>query len=594
MDNMSIENFFNDINLNRKDYIYFLFLILFGILLTVHIIKFNQLRGAFNSDIYIYLSNALNLAGMNYNNLSDPYWMFCGPLICYLTSLIFKMGYVNINAIFIVTGFFSILGILGMYTFLKVRFSPILSLTGTLIYSSLSIVLYWFSNGMLDIPAVSMSLWVLIFIIAAVDKNPKYYILASILFILMFYIRFSSAYLILVVLVYMAKKFDILDLIDNLISDRKIFKEKLFSFFYSSDFKWIVYSLILGIILMFYGFHVIWSYGGQLSFLGHATSSITGLSYSPNDPNVIFDRWFYLKNFINYLSCNHIVFNERLTEFFVEPSWFAYLIFSIFGVGIFLKIITILKNRTKINDIYLNRDTYKTNKFGIILVSLFFVLLIITRFSFRYNYLISLFTLLMCFIILLSLHNKLKINNHFAFSVMNLALFLIFLLVFSYMNIKCIRYILPAIPGFIYFVVYALENILDYIEGGFSINGNIFTSKKVNNKLISKLILIVLIILCIVVVCNFTNTVEIAERGNEVIDVCDFIIAYDPNYQSKNIGSCMERYFEWYLNKDLNLTHNVALNESNFTYIIYQKELNEDNYHLIYNTNSYFVYEKNN
>ena len=200
----------------------------------------------------------------------------------------------------------------------------------------------------------------------------------------------------------------------------------------------------------------------------------------------------------------------------------------------------------------------------------------------------------MCFIILLSLHNKLKINNHFAFSVMNLALFLIFLLVFSYMNIKCIRYILPAIPGFIYFVVYALEYIFDYIEGGFSIYGNIFTSKKVNNKLISKLILIVLIILCIVVVCNFTNTVEIAERGNEVIDVCDFIIAYDPNYQSKNIGSCMERYFEWYLNKDLNLTHNVALNESNFTYIIYQKELNEDNYHLIYNTNSYFVYEKNN
>lgn len=590
-----IKKFCNDLNLNKNDYFYFSCLILFGILLSINIIHFNQLRGAFNSDVYVYLLNSLNFAGMNYNNLSDPYWMFCAPLICYLTSLLFKIGYVNINAIFIVTGFFSILGILASYILLKVKFSSLLSFTGAILYSSLSITLFWFSNGMLDVPAVSMMMWVLIFTIAAVDKNPKYYILVCISFVLAFNIRFTSTYIILVVLLYMLKKYDLVDLLDNLISDKTQFKESILTFLYSSDFKWMLYSLILGIILMFYGFFVIWSYGGDLYFLNHASSSISGLHANINDPNVITDRWFYIKNFLNFLSCNHIVFNERMVEFFIEPSWFAYLICSILLGGILLKVINLIKNRNFVKNMFIHRDSYKTKRFEVVLLLLFFVLLIVSRYGFRHNYIIGVFGLFMCFCILLSLSNKFKINNNFfAFSIINLALFSFFLFIFSYMNIKCIRYILPAIPGFIYFVVYALEYIINIFDKGFIVNENLLTSKRdiKYKKFASKLIPIALILICLIVICNYTNTVEIAEKGNDIVEVCDFIVKYDPDYQSKDMASYIDRYFEWYLNKDLRLTTD-SWRESNYTYIIYPMELKDKNYHLIYNSSDILVYEHN-
>ena len=95
------------------------------------------------------------------------------------------------------------------------------------------------------------------------------------------------------------KKFDVIGLIDNLISDRPYFKEQLISFFRSPDFKWILYSSILGAFLLLFGFYVIWSYGAQLSFIGQASNSVVGFKSNFNDPNYITDRWFYFKNFLN-------------------------------------------------------------------------------------------------------------------------------------------------------------------------------------------------------------------------------------------------------------------------------------------------------
>ena len=190
-----LNNFFNDINLNKEDKFYLLFLFCFGIAITYVMIRFHQTRGAFNSDIFRYLPAALDFAGLNYNHISDPSWMFNSPVIFYLTSILFKLGFVSIKSIFLVTGVFGFLGIFGMYVFLKSRFSPILSFTGAILYSSFSLTLFYFANGMLDTSAVAMILWTFIFVIAAANKNYKYYCLVAISFVICRFVRFTTVYI---------------------------------------------------------------------------------------------------------------------------------------------------------------------------------------------------------------------------------------------------------------------------------------------------------------------------------------------------------------------------------------------------------------
>ena len=119
---MNYKSFLNDMNINSEDKYYLLLLLGFSIFLVMFLIDFHLKRGAFNSDIYVYLEGALDLAGINYNHLSSPSWISNSPVIIFLTSLLFRLGYVDYSSIFIVTGFFSMLGIFSMYSFLKIRF----------------------------------------------------------------------------------------------------------------------------------------------------------------------------------------------------------------------------------------------------------------------------------------------------------------------------------------------------------------------------------------------------------------------------------------------------------------------------------------
>ena len=172
---MNINNILKDFNLNKQDLYYILLLCLFSFLITYQMIKFQHIRGAINSDVYAYLATALNFAGLNHAGISSIGYFFTSPVICSLTALIFKLGYVDINAIYIVTGIFGILGIFGMYVLLKSRFSPLLSFFGTILYSSFSLTLLYYSNGLLDVPAVSMIIWTFVFTFAAVDRNRKWF-----------------------------------------------------------------------------------------------------------------------------------------------------------------------------------------------------------------------------------------------------------------------------------------------------------------------------------------------------------------------------------------------------------------------------------
>ena len=598
---MNFKRLFNDINIESTDKFYLVLLLCFSILLTVVLVKFNNTRGAFNPDIYAYLAGALEVSGLNVNGIQGAMWIQNSPVIIFLTSLLFRLGFVDINAIFIVTGVFGILGIMGMYVFLKIRFSPLLSFAGSILFCSLSLTLYYFANGMLDIPAVSLIIWTLIFTVAASNKNYKYYVLVAFLFCMTFFVRFTTAYIISLILLYFLKDHDIINLIECLFKDRNNFKQRIFGFIKSNEFKWISISVIFGICIFLIVLKILFNYHSDLSYFYMAQSSMNGFS-NPNDVNHVYDNWFYIKNFMNFLSSYFIVFNEQSTELFLNVTPLSYMLIILLLIGFLLKSVNVFKNLNS------KQITFRTKNSTYILILCIIILLFVSIVGFNINYMISLVCLFSIYIILLSLIKTFPINKDlFALSLMCFALFSFYLVIVSYVDLKCARYLLPAFPAFIYFEIYCIDYILNYINTGFDNENSLlkkfrkpnldynFDSKSVFKRKITKFIPILFILICLMFTFNFTNTVEINQDHLDRIEFTDFIKQYDSDYQSKTFMGFRElRIFEWYLNKDI-LKWGSDVKEKNSInqdYIITEViTIDYPNYKEVYHLGKYHLYE---
>jgi len=597
---MNFKSFFKDMNLNNDDKYYLLILLSFSIFLTLFLIDFHLKRGAFNSDIFVYLEGALDLAGINYNHLSDPSWISNSPVIIFLTSVLFRLGYVDYSSIFIVTGFFSLLGIFSFYTFLKIRFSPLLSFTGAILYNSLSLTLYYFANGMLDVPAVSMIILTLVFTVMAVDKNYKYYILVAISFAITFFIRFASAYLIFIIILYILKNHDLINLFETIFNDFYIFKKRVMSFIISKEFKYILISGIIGCLIFFTVIKLLSFAHVDINYFSMAKGSINRYS-NPFDANYVSDKWYFFRNFLNLLSCNSINYNKMFVERFDNPTFFSYLIIVILFSGFLLKFIKFIKKIT----LFKNRKNtleFRSKKSRTFLLISIVILCIVARIGFKFNYFITLSSLWLIFIILMSLVREYPINkDNFSLFIMCLSLFSFYFVVVSYIDLKCFRYILPAFPAFVYFVICSLDYMQEFINNRLEnkehlINFRWFTLKFDLGKNLSKIIPIFLIIICLVFIFNFTSTVDMNEDGFDRIEFCEFIEQYDSNYQSKDILCLYDvRYFEWYLNKDIKQINddNFEVKPYKYDYVItFEAPFEDENFKEVYHEGLYFLNEK--
>lgn len=592
---MRLKNLSNDLNLNMSDKYYIIFLACFSILITFIMIKFHQTRGAFNSDIYVYLASALDYAGMNYGHISSLEYMHNSPLICYLTSLLFKLGFVSINSIFIVTAIFSVSGIFGMYVFLKIRFSNLLSLIGSLLYSSFSLTLFYFANGMLDVPAVALIIWTLIFTAAAVNKNPRYYILVALFFAMSFFTRYTTIYIISLVALYILKDYDLVNLLECFIKDRNAFKQKIRLFFKSYEFKWMCISLIVGFAVVMYVFYVILSYNAPIGYFTSAVDSVNSYN-SPTNPNYVADKFFYIKNYLSLLFANEITSLSQI-EKFGNPSAMAYLTLGIVFLGLLIRVINIIKNK----DFYrknIEKIQFRSPKSSNVLKISVIAFLILCVLSFKFNYLYSVFFLWIALVVVQSLIKEYpSVNrNIFTLSLVCFGLLSFYIIIFSFINLKCLRYILPTLPAFAYFTIYALDNILNYIKYGWEDNRSL-NDVKIKSKFrlnVSQIIPLIFIVLLLFTAFNFTNTVEIDEWGLNFDSTANFLLDYDSDYQSKDIGANHgERYYEWYFQKQVDKINPVDFNSSDYYYLFANNDLNYDGYHEIYRSGIIGVYERN-
>ena len=522
---------FEDFNIGKKDRYCLLFILIFSCLLVGYYINFNYALGVACSDVYIYLLNSLYYAGYNVNVAEN---IFLSPVICFLTSLIFRLGLVDKLAIYIVTGAFAIFGNIGLYLLLKRFFDETLSLTGTIIYSSLTLYLTWLANGTLDIPAVSMVIWIVLLGHIALKDNPKFYVPLIIFLILGFFTRYP------ILLTYPA--FLLYYLIEK---GFKIERE---------DAKYILIGLVIAIMISAIVFSVILSVGnGEFEAQSQISSGMHGTLGSQNDPAYNPDYSYYLMNMLNFVSNSHTYFDGNPVLENATPLSWAMLAILVIGMGL-----------------WLNDHKRKIKKSDVLAAAVF----IIGIFSFAKVSSVITITLILFGLFLMGRKSENKIEYFMLGWILSNFIF------YSYNPVKVNRYILPVFPAIIYFVILSIRTINDHAQ----INRNIIPA--------------VLITLFIVQAFAFTVTFEPTTQYKAVEDVSDYIIDTNPDYEKINIGVYNIRPFSWWLGNNITgipSGNQTAIDESNVTYYISNHPLdNLTNYTEIKEFNEIHLYEKTN
>ena len=183
-----------------------MFVLAVAFILTVlifYINSTNDILGRFHRDVYLYLIEALAFNGYYFDTYS--YINILSPLIPFLTSLMYRLGFVTEVSIFFVTSVFFFFSIVGMYYILKLRFEDVWCVLGVALYCSFTIIMKWAGNGTIDIPSVCLWIWGMYFFIKAMD-NQKFFYLSIPLFVLSVFAKYVTIMTIPLPIIYLLSR----------------------------------------------------------------------------------------------------------------------------------------------------------------------------------------------------------------------------------------------------------------------------------------------------------------------------------------------------------------------------------------------------
>lgn len=583
----------------NHDKIYYIIVIIFSLLCAGKMMLFSLNGGILNPDSSLYLISALKYAGIDHYNISNPNSLFFTPIISFLTSLIFRLGLIDKAAIIIVTTIFSFLSYIGLFILLKKRFNSLLSLTGIIIYGSLSVIIFNISKGLIDIPALSISIWILIFAFKAIDDNPRYFLITFPLLVIGFFIKYTVGFTLPVIFLYYLMNKDIIGSIDFLLYDKKIVTKALKEYLKSKEFKYIMISILLSIVLfVIICKTLILDYGGSLIFIQQSTETFNGHVYDVN-------RLDYNPHKSYYLSQLTTILYERHPFDFILSN----VIYVIFILGFIFNLIDMRINNKKINRVKSFISTnFKKRAIGI---SVILAIISVIFFIIFPNHMICNISLLALFTILYSILKQYDLNyNTLSLDITFLAYFAVNFVFISMFPVKVPRYSLVFLPAVIYFIIWGLDSILNVLTNKFSTKECIYIKKDINKRFStsSSIITILIIVLFLSITVSVMGPMEI-ERSNNIYidvnykgfvndlsDVCNFIIHNDTNYHSKTFASYFHhaRIINWYLNTNTTVLQegNSSLKDFNGTdYIILNEKIPFKNYRVISHNGDFYLYK---
>lgn len=711
--NIPENNIINKINKNKIykykiykhkiDILFILIIAIFTSSLVYLLINANDQLGIYCSDVFIYLTNSLNLAGYPLGKTSN---LYLSPVICVITSLIFKLGYIDQITIFTVTGIFFPIASIGTYLLFKLKLNRITSFFGAILFSSFSLNILWTANGTMDIPAIAISIWVIYFTILAVNKNPKYFLLAFPLFVIGFFTRYTVGFILPLMFLYILFEIDIIGKISVLrYKNFKNFKKSILvslkKLIKSNSFKYFLVGILIALAIFSLFLVFLTNKGTDLTFITQTQNVVSGDKGSFIDPGFKPEPYFYIENLGNFISSNSVEFHD-LIPVLKNPGILSYFVLVLISGGALLYTLELVfksirnhrnkNNANNIND-YENKNNYenKIKKYSNKAIYLKVLLAIIITITIIFTYkqvssiiseILFLINILLIFNILNyilssnNLNNTNNLNNlnnlnnsnsedynnsnnsikpikDLNFNLLMISWFFIYLIFFSFSDVKVDRYFITVMPVIAYFGAYCLDflssKFIKFLKSyknkkqlgkAFSIknnkdnnsnknsnnsnkNSNNSTRKSNNTKnnknstknsnsinnnynnsdknLVQSLIAIILILVFIV---SAFSSVGIIPSKNKDIDgpiiISDWLKNYDPNYDSKVIWTYNTRYYTWYLMMNVGAAYEKdipKLEKNNVTYYISRNISKEnytiENYTIIKKYNNINLYKRN-
>lgn len=589
------KGFVSNLNLKRNDLIYILAILVFTLAIALAKINYYNIIG-FNSDVPIYMSNALYYAGINPNEVFSHWWIYSSPTVSFFTSLLFRLGFVNLTAICAVTSVFELFGGVGLYIFLKNRFDSNLSLLGVAFYESTSLFILNASSGMLDTPAVAVSVWILVFAMIAIDKNPKYFIPTSLLFVFGFFTRATVGFVLPVIFLYYFYRHDVVKLLDDLISDRDSFKGKVLNYVKCDEFKYILGSLLL-CILSFGIIIIIHYYLFDLPFdlFDRVASSSGGFQERKGiDIGYMPDVYFYIKCIFRYIAYPKIrILGVKL----------SHILFFIMAFGLLVKLIDIIR---KFNNHRKSRikDYFRTPYFEFMLTAFIAMLLIIAIKGFKYNHFITNISLMFIFIIFGSFVRKLDLkSNRYPFFMLNFSFMVMYLVFISFLSVKVHRYFLPVFVPVAYFFVLAVESILNPVKE-YSSKLNVLNGDAVRSFLKYLPLIIALVLLCFAFISmdyfdENAENIKYSKIYEDTMNTSGYLMDLDGDYMDKKIVvDHRNRFYNWFLQRNTWVVDNLyepvsKFDQSGGDYLFLNESVEFENYTEIYSHGDSYLYVRN-
>ncbi len=526
-------------------------------------------------DAYLYLIQAYHFAGTPIGGYD--YVNYYSPLIPFLTSLLFRLGFVSEASLFAVTGLFYPIAVIGIYFLLNLRFNKFYSMLGAILYGSMSINLMWTANGTLDIPSVALSIWAVYFFIKGLESNQKFFYLAFPLLVLSVFAKYTGALTILVMMVYLLSKRNII-----------------------GNFVKYIKNIIGGIITSFVFIIPFLSYyiinGLPFGFINQAREVSTETISSNTAAAPANDLFFYISS---------------LPRFIYSPQKIlGYFILLVAAVGVIYgiyKLINYLKehykdsaNRLEISfypKIRLNKNvcfialavsiimiilTFLTAGMTSFIISELLLLIGLAIFATSFN---SIFTDLAD----IDYVNDKKTSSKYKFFRFDFAMiswFLIYLVFFSSHLIKADRYFTALVPGFVFILVYSIERVTYLLRNNNS-KFNISKEKAAKGFLAMLLILLLAASIGYLTIDRHDTLVD-----NE-IETAKWIES-NIDYENMTIYADRGPIYTWYLSSEVDYcpsSVNISelgdyLNEHNASYYIMTPLEDNVNYDYFQNKDS--------
>ncbi|MFA0847653.1 MAG: glycosyltransferase family 39 protein [Methanobacterium formicicum] len=489
-------------------------LILITGVLVAYLLKVQIKIGVPYWDVFNYLNNALHFANMGNSGVVNH----LPPLLPVVTSLVFRMGYVSVDVIFIISGLIFILGVIGLYLLLNERFNPTKSLAGSLIFISLPVVMAWAVSGCIDLPGVVFSIWALYFLVIGLKKDSKLLFLVLPLLVASLLTRYTAGLIVIPMIFY---------ILANLNQVKEILHIK----------KVILGILIeLGVLLAIFTYFILQLDTSALFglFFDVVTSSSSGVEDVAYNSNFL----YFLQNSLNYISLGPVqgTYRQLLNPSEGIPSILAYIIGIISVIGISSYIYRVLSTE-KEDDI---SRVNLANLGKIIVILVLFMGLVLSFYS---KSLILSEILLLVLVYLLyrfMARGKFEMDSKLALDLMFISWFGAYFIFHGILPFKVDRYFITMAPAFTYFIILGLSQFIGELKPRI---------KGLNSKSGWVYLMVALICLSSATATYIGHTPQ-KTFTVDISNASEWIKGYDPGYSSKVIGSDYPNAVTWYLHQD--------------------------------------------